>query len=141
MSSESSGVQILRHGRRSRTGLQMQMFTVVDVDCDFLWCRTWDGENVGDEDILVALPWMLRWTPFDGETRDGITYEYTSYVERTADDGDATEDQVIVPDYVTGDVIFAAKGIVGGTYATDENGDEVEWQDLNVDGRAWAKEA
>ena len=55
-----------------------------------------------------------------------------------------TETQVIVPAYYAlaaggGDVIYAAQGIIGGTGVTYE-GEDVEWLDINVDGRYWCKE-
>jgi hypothetical protein len=62
-------------------------------------------------------------------------------VTRTADDGATTETQVIVPAYVVDDVIYAMRGIEGGTNVIDDQNESVEWIDLNLDGRAWAKEA
>jgi len=56
--------------------------------------------------------------------------------------GDATsrtvsgEAQVIVPAYVVGDIIFAARNIAGGTGIFGVN-----LQDINADGRAWAEDA
>jgi len=120
---------------------QTQMFKVVSVEVDYIVCHAWDGETEGQEAVLVALPYLLRMTPFDGQTRDGITYDYDSEITRTATKDADTEDQVIVPSYIAGDVIFAATGIIGGTDATGPNSEVLDRQDLNVDGRAWAKVA
>jgi hypothetical protein len=39
----------------------------------------------------------------------------------------------VIPQYVTGDVVFAAWVIDGSGVSG------VNWQDINTDGRAWAK--
>ena len=122
---------------------QIRLMKIQSIDDDFLICRTWNGTTLGPTDIKVAKPYMLRKTPFDGETRAGITYTYTSVGTRTADDQTETEDQVIVPSYLANDEIIAILGTKGGTNTTDgeEDPKKINWLDLNVDARAWAKEA
>ena len=107
---------------------------------DHLVCRTWDGTTEGDTDVLVAKPYLLRRTPFDGHERGGATIVFTSMKTRTLTlDGD-TEDQVVIPPYLLNDEINAALGIVDGT-GVEHLGEPVRYLDLNVDGREWMKDA
>lgn len=127
-------------GDKRPVPIGVRQFKLVSVQTDYLVCNEWDGTTQGDGEYKIALPWMLRQTPFDGQTRNGITYTYASASERTADDGSNTETQVIVPSYVAGDVIYGMKEIRGGTDTEDEAGDTVGWLDLNIDARAWARQ-
>lgn len=120
--------------------VRVQQFKVVSVQQDYLVCRTWNGTEQGDSDVFVALPYLLRRTPFDGAARNGISYSYGDNVSRTASLSGEDEAQVMVPSYVAGDVIYAVRNSAGGTGVT-ANAAAVQWLDLNVDGRAWAKEA
>lgn len=112
---------------------------------DYVMCHTWDGETEGADDIYVAKPYLLRKTPLDGKTRNGITYDYSATIDRrTATKGvepnEIEETQIVVPSYLAGDIITAIRGITGGTEVFDPTEEEVEWLDLNADGRAWMKE-
>jgi len=113
---------------------------IVSVEDDHLVCHSWDGETAGNTDILVAKPYLLRRTPFDGGERDGVSYDYTSSIQRTATKDATTETQVIVPTYVADDVIYAARFTDGGTDVVDDDYQRVSMIDMNVDGRAWAKQ-
>ena len=114
---------------------------VVSVETDYMICTVTDT----GAQVYVALPWQLRRTPFDGQTYNGVSYTYTSNTARDASSGSGSESQVIVPAYVAGDLVYALTGIVGDTsvHETTTQGaslpQPVEWLDLNVDGRAWAK--
>lgn len=126
----------------------VRQFKIVSQDADYLKCNAYDGVASGDLVYYVAKPYLLRRTPFDGESRAGIEYEYSSDSARVADDGVDTEDQTIVPSYQADDIVYAIMGIAGGTSErldSDESGGETEprimWVDLNVDGRAWCKVA
>jgi len=94
-----------------------------------------------------------------------ITYEYADNVTRVAIEAgdpnadppvpDTREDQIIIPQYVgpreavyTGDLITAVRMVFGGTGVVTEapppdqgppEGIAVNWIDLNIDGREWAK--
>ena len=72
--------------------------------------------------------------------RAGITYTYSAVDTRTADDGAATEDQVIVPSYTVDDEIYAMRGINrgSGVFSDPNSTQKIEWLDLNLDARAWA---
>jgi len=118
--------------------LLIKMFKVVSVEADYLICHSWDGTTEGTTPITVALPYLLRRTPFDFLTRKNITYTYTTNIEREADNGDDTETQVIVASYEIGDIIYGSQGVLGGTGVIDTAGDSVSWLDLNIDGRYWA---
>jgi hypothetical protein len=129
---------------------QVKMFKVVDVDVDFINCHTFDGVTEGTDTIKVALPFLIRKTPFDSATRTDppraeITYVYTSNIRRTATktvDGEEVEEfQIIVDSYEEGDIIFASKGIFGntGVYQDDPTNEKpIIWLDENRDGRYWA---
>ena len=126
--------------------LLIRPLVILSVEIDHLITRSYDFATavVGSVDILVALPWLLRRTPFDLVTVAGITYTYSTNIQRLADDGTTTETQVIVPNYqgqdspYDGDIIFAASGIQGGTGVT-VSGQPLSLLDLNVGGRAWAR--
>jgi hypothetical protein len=121
------------HGPR---GHIMQQFKVHEIDGDYLICHTWDGTDEGAVDIKVARPYLLRRTPFDGYTRNSITYTYVSDVERTAaKSGETDITELVTPSYQVGDVIYAIRDIRGGTAVEDAP----NWLDCNVDGRAWAE--
>lgn len=114
-------------------------FKVTAIHGDYLTCRTWDGATQGNADVLVARPWDLQRTPFDGQTVNGVTYTFTSDVERSATDGVTTEVHVVTPPYFVGCEIRAfmhiqSSGLTVGSVT-------VYWEDINVAGRAWAVKA
>lgn len=125
---------------------QIALFQVVSVGTDYLVCNPFDGASgeAGTDVVNVALPYLLRRTPFHGSTREGIAYSYTSATARTATLGSDTESQVIVPSYAAGDLIFAVRGVLRGTGAVLTDGNNattaLDWVDMNFDGRAWAKD-
>jgi hypothetical protein len=103
-----------------------------------------------DSDTLIKLakPWLLRRTPFDGETREGTLYRYETDTLRVASKADPNdplrrieERQLVIPRFVGGDVLYATKDVIGGSGVFDSEDVELEWLDDNRDGRAWAKEA
>jgi len=122
-------------------------YKVVSTHGDYLIAEAHTGVPTAETDsprTRIAVPYLLRRTPFDGLSRNAISYTYTSDTERTATDADDdTESQQITPDYVAGDIIYAVRAPQGGTGVTITNaaGDTValEWLDLNADGRAWAQ--
>jgi len=121
-------------------GVAMRRFRVKSVGTDVIVCRGWDGVTEGSVDIDVALPYLLRRTPFDGLSRDGISYVYTSNTERTATDGSDNETQVITPSYTVDDEIFAVKrvSVLGGIGEDSSGAPLADWLIDENDGRAWA---
>ena len=96
-----------------------------------------DGsEVIGTVNIQFALPFLLRQTPFDGQTYNGVSYTYTGLHVRTATAGPDSETQRITPDYVLGDILYVARVIEGGSGVAAG----IRSIDLNVDGRCWAAE-
>ena len=138
-----------RHRNRKRDrggggGVREQPMLVKSVEIDHLTCHKFDFITEGTEDILVALPYLLRRTPFDGVTIDAITFTYASNIERSLTDGSTTEVQVITPRYrgeigsYVGDVIFVKSGILKGTGVTVATV-PLKFLDGNDDGREWAR--
>ncbi len=143
-------------------------FAVVRAEADFVIGRAAEDPNDTDE-IVIAYPPEFRKQIYDFETtkatstanpKVGYTrtlpndrvnkYKFLNVQKRKAiaqtdeaDEADEdTEVQVIVPAYVTGDIIFAMHGIQGGTGLTqriDEENIAITWQEMNISGRAWAK--
>ena len=114
------------------------MFKVASVETDYLLCNTWDGSVQGTESIEVALPYILRRTPWDGNTRGNFTYTYLSNVEREISvNNTVIGTEEINPEYLPGDIVYGVKNVSGGTDVVNANGDDVVWLDLNVDARRW----
>ena len=136
--------QVIQTGRNRFP--ELRRFKVVDVEDDTLRVTPLD-DLLGDEIIDVAKPEQLQRTPFDGKTRtvrgNEISYVYVDGTERTATVDSEEEEQVIVPAYILDDIILCAKGITEGTGLTvpafGGGVEDVVWEDLNNDARAWAK--
>jgi hypothetical protein len=133
-----------RRGRGNWHGsiTQLAQFKIVSQSDDYLTCTRYnplDPAKTG-ESTIVAKPYIMRKTPFHGETityLDGeeITYDYSGPSSRTATNQDAySEDEQITPSYFAGDIIMA---IQGGTEVNDGDGNQIFWTDLGI-GRAWA---
>ena len=146
----------VRRKRGGGGGSRPGRFWVMSLEQDYLICRAWDGTTdqdgepiLGQEDIPVALPFLLSRSPFDYDeeseddpiVRDGYTYVYGSHDRRLAISADTKEVhvEVITPRYVEGDEILASRDVIGGT-GISVNGKEVEWIDDNRDGRSWRPE-
>lgn len=124
--------------RLVETGLPK--FKVVSESNDYLVCHTWieSIQEEGSEAINIAKPYLLRRTPFDGETRNGVSYTYTGASTRTAiKTGEDNITEKITPSYVEGDVIKACKPVGGsGVLVGDE---DIEWEEVEG-GRLWCEE-
>ncbi len=125
-------------------------FEVNESTGDYIQCHPYDpisGAASTGTTVDVAKPYMLRKTPFDGETityEDGavIEYTYTTYRQRSAESsGIGTETQIMTPDYYDGEVIRAVRGNTGVTASTTSTGDRIGWEDINTCGRFWARKA
>lgn len=137
--------QISAGGRPSASGpgssTKIQQFTISGVYSDYLVCNPYDGSVDTTQTVIIAKPYLLRQTPFDGGSRNGVSYTYTTSVSRSATDGSAVETQSVTPSYIGGDIIYAVRNIAGKTATYNAQVEIIEWLDINADGRAWAKEA
>lgn len=116
------------------SGVTAQLVTVAVVLDDALLCVDDDVER------LVAKPYDLRRTPFDGQTINGISYAYSTsqnrIVSSTISGSFFRSFQIVAPLYEVGSRILALK------LSADATGDEdATWQDMNSTGRAWARDA
>ena len=99
---------------------------------DIILCRK-TGADDDSQRIEVYKPYMLRRSPFDGQTVDEIEYVYSDNYSRTAEGEEGGEyegegeDQFVVPPYLIGEQIIAVKF-------------QFSWVDLNNAGRCWAAE-
>lgn len=109
---------------------------VKTIQGDYLSCLTWDGSTEGTDPIAVARPWDLRRSPFDGQTVNGISYTYTSDVQRTATLTGVSEIQLITPDYFVDAEIF----VISATTGVTASGNPVHYLDLNTSARAWYRQ-
>jgi hypothetical protein len=58
---------------------KIQQFKVVSLSSDVIVCKPYNSlTSTSGALVLVAKPYLLRQTPFDGLTRDGVTYTYTN---------------------------------------------------------------
>lgn len=134
--------QVTGQGRPStEAGSLVAKFKLAQSAADFpdhLVCRTWDGTTEGETNVLVAKPWELRRTTFDGTTYGGVGYTYSSPVTRIGVIGDEEESQLIIPRYIVGDILVADKNVIGGTGVT-VNGTSLEWE-VRIGARAWTAE-
>ena len=123
-------------------------FKIKTIESDYLVCVEWNGQDEGHigpsgarvtPSILVARPFLLRTVT---ASHNSVTFVYTDDTTRTASaTGEDDETQVIVPAYAVDDEIIAIKGITRGNGAIGVANNPVLWQDLNIDARAWAKQA
>ena len=109
-------------------------------------------DDSGNE-VLVARQWLIRRTPFDGQTRDGISYEYSADNRRVASVGvepdEETETQEIIQKFVVDDEVWAEEPETTGVVVTIDGDPEADppIPDRSVvvkllmqsDGRAFAK--
>lgn len=99
-----------------------------------------DGAVDNDVIVLLAKPWLLRRTPFDGQVRGGKLYQYENDTARVASIDNQEERQLVIDRFFVGDVLYATKDVIGGSGVFDGEGVELDWL-MQSDGRAWAKEA
>ena len=105
-------------------------FSIVSEADDYIVCSRVESDGTLSTDTEnVAKPYLLRNSI---TSRNGLTFTYNSFSERVAD---ATETQVVIPEYVAGDHIYAFK---------PRNGTGVTlapiWQEESS-ARYWAKKA
>lgn len=144
---ESKHVQPpIQASQKPRNRLVVRRYRYLGTDNgDFIICQPVSESDANKGKTRIAKPFLLRKTPFDGKSRvaggETISYAYTSSSERVATNtSDETETQVIVPSYSTNDIIFAVHDIKDKT-GVRVNDIDIEWLDINDDGRAWARKS
>jgi hypothetical protein len=117
--------------------ISVAWFKIVDVLEDYLSCNMYDqfGELITDVLVNVAKQYMLRRSPFDGTTRNGISYAYTGDESRVATkSGEDPITEYVTSSFQVGDLIVAERFIHGGTFCLEAP----DWL-MRSDGRAWAE--
>lgn len=139
---------------------QIGMFRYKSPQPDYWVCRELYRVSDGTyaelaQDVKIAKPWALRQTPFDSKTItiNGVSLRFGSYgtggLSRIVTKAGTTQNQIVIPYPTTnggaydGDVIWAVRNLQRGTGVILNRGmsseEWLEWLDLNVDGRMWAK--
>lgn len=115
---------------------------------DVLYCTILISSIASGDSIVVAKPYKLRKSPWDGQTVNGLTYVYaintpSQRTAQTVSGAARTVNHRIIPRYNAdsepstsrADIILAHK-VSDSIYVTDQS-TPVEWIDMNVDGRVW----
>ena len=122
------------------------------------WLNYWVGSNISNSNnvIQVAKPFTLR-NAISARTIYGVSAFYTYpnsvsnsdpyySVVRVANfgNGPTYEAQVVVPAFISGDIFYAIPNVSTNVISEagdniSNNGTNITWLDLNVDGRAWAR--
>lgn len=111
-----------------------RVYEVQSDEGDYLICRKLDANGVaGSIDVKVLKPWILRRSPFENLTVNGVAYTYSANGTREADE---SETQKITQDYFMGARIVVADQDI----AEEAGGDLIVAYDTNDSGRAWAVE-
>lgn len=123
------------------TPITIRRTEILEVQIGYLLCKDPDLGQGDDErrTFYASMPSLSRIT-----LHDTVTYVYTDGNTRTASkSGETDETHVLTPRYVVADMIMVASPIQFGSGLMDipTTGDAVEWIDLNIDGRQWAKSA
>lgn len=119
----------------------VQQFRITDPDFpDTIKAEPWDGTASTGEAVHIAKPLFMSKTLFDGKTRLGVTFTYSSNARRTARDIalNLSQVEIIVEPYAIDDVIFAFA--VSGLQFQAPDSSEVVWIDANIDARQFARE-
>ncbi len=157
----AEGIKFVKLGKDAKSAAPtvITAYRVKSEQDDYVTCRTWDGTTEGVVDVLVAKPFKCRGRA-TASVIYGNTWEYSyNLTAATADDPiirtatatidgqDYSIDEVVSPPYLWSATIYDGAGDVLDdliwatqvyTGAFDADGQPIEWQDLNADGRAWA---
>ena len=148
-------------------GSSVQRMIIIEIQSDWFNCLPYDQDGqhpdsatfnaLSDDEqealfLKVAKPWELRFSPWDGQTIDGLVFSYADdtydYARRraTIEGGGTSEIQIVVRPWYVGEIILAVSKIKGGTDQQDDGpaGDGVDpadlvWEDLNTAAHAWAQ--
>jgi len=114
---------------------EINRYRLVSQIADTLSCTLLDdaGADTGSV-VFIAKPPLLRRTPFDNLTYNGISYVYTGNAARVATKSPDIQNEIIIPPYINGISIIHAINVTNKTGIPD-----VTLLDLNVDARLWAR--
>lgn len=117
-----------------------KQFKVIELKQDYVNCHEYVNGVEGTVTVKLALPYMLRRTPFDGTpARNELTYVYSENNKRVAKNADDEEEpQIIIYNFIEGDIVEASRCIQ--TDVVDENDDPVVWFLENRDSRFWMED-
>ena len=141
----------IQPGKGGGAPATVSRYRVEEVQNNVLVCKKVQGDTVSSETTLIAKPFNLRHSGWSGVTVSytldsypgsqgtaSILYEFQTPTYRIARvqtaAGSTDEHQVITPHYISGKSIILASEIENDTGITD-----VTFQDLNDNGRAWAR--
>ncbi len=125
------------------SGSGIGQFQISSVGNDYISAYPYDNiTGAGSTAVYIAKPWLLRRTPFDGHSRNGISYSYSiDGLSRTASRSGISETESITPSYQVGDLIYAAQNPTGFPLVISGSPPiTITWIDLNADGRSWCKQ-
>lgn len=125
----------------SGTG-RIVMMKIDSVGDDTLTCHLFDGVHDDTTPVTIFKPWLLRKSPFNGNTytRYGrlITFTYSSNIQRTVtySDGTLPYEEKIFPPWDVGQIVYAYQ-----TFATFDIPGDLVLQTVAIDeSRTWARE-
>lgn len=108
---------------------------VKTIENDYLVCVPWDGATEG-EAVNVAKPFKLRHILANYDDLTGLTTVTSQRVQAT--DGATIENWQVTLNYEEDDEIAAIKPIGGAGVTVGDT--DLDWLDVNENGRAWAVE-
>lgn len=126
------------------TGPEVQRFKVMDFALNWLLCRKVDStgaETTGDIKVMTPIQLRRDSNLLDGGVPGSLVFSgfqqrtYNVRIESPTVVNFSVTERIRAP-YLIGDFIYAINNISGGT-VDDGSGAQVEWLDLNVDGRHW----
>jgi len=111
-----------------------RVYQVQSDQGDYLLCKKLDASGgVGSDNVYILKPWILRRTPFEGLTVNGVAYTYSANGTREAD---GSETQKITQDYFSGAEIVVADQDVA---VEVETGIWTNAYDTNDSARQWSE--
>ena len=129
---------IRQPGARRGAGNALTRFRIIEILDAHLVCRRVqdDGTTAAEADTLVARPAELQFDDATTLTGWSTVWESSQSRRLTRIADGFTFSESIYPAYLVGQDIFAAKPN-GKTNVTPAGGSQIEWVDINSDGRHW----
>lgn len=132
-------------------GGSIKQFILVAMFEDYFTANSYSDAGSGSEVYQIAKPYELRKNPWANGSHtiiveDGtafpasvtVAYSYQTFTFRRATvSNGVVENQVIIPQYRIGGLIYAAEP--DGGVSVTEGDVPLTWLDINAGGRAWSK--